>query len=254
VAIAHGSEILGAVNAPGGGGATNYDTAITPAATPNAVCVIIVGAAATDQITGVTYGISTGAVALTRAPSPYGFATETTEAGGVWIYWSAGTFPTGTQTVRIARTSTQDLRVAISTMTCAVGQTIAVDSGATGTSTSVANPSWTHTSLVNNVVAYLGIWSGLNTMTNTPATNWTLAPTPGFDDMGNFGRGWARRTLATAGSLGAGWTAATADDFRGSSIAFKEVPPPQVVNDPVHAAQAGRQVNPGREAPTLLNP
>jgi len=219
MSIAHGSEILGAANSTAG----NYDTSITPAVTPSGVCVIIVDSTSvSDVVTSVTYGISIGAVTLARRR----FDSETTEAGAVYVYWAAGTFPTGAQTVRVVRTGTDNLRVAISTMTVTdpANFTIAVDSDATGTSVSVANPSWTHASLVDNVVAYLGIHSGLQAMTNTPATNWTLAPTPGFEDVGAIGRGWARRVLATAGTLGAGWTAATADDFRGSSIAFKEVP------------------------------
>jgi hypothetical protein len=125
-----------------------------------------------------------------------------------------------------------------------------VDSDATGTSTSVANPSWTHTSLHANVAAYLGIHSGLNAMTSTPATNWTLAPSPGFEDVGTQGRGWARRVLSSAGTLAPGWTAATADDFVGASIAFYEIPVP--LAERVWPVTAGRQANPGREAPAII--
>lgn len=214
--IAHGSEVLGAANAVAG----NYDTNITPASVPAGVCVIVVGNSTIDLVTSVTYGISTGAVALTRRR----FDTETTEVGAVYIYWAGGgtIFPAGLQTVRIARTGTASLRAAVFTMTVAAGMQVATDSDASGFSVGVANPSWTHTSLTANAVAYLGIHSGLTTMTNTPAANWTLAPTPGFEDYGAQGRGWARRTLATAGALAPGWIAATADDFVGSSIAFKE--------------------------------
>lgn len=244
MAIAHDSEILGAANSAAG----NYDTSITPANTPAAVCVIIEqNGAVTDLITSVSYGIAAGAVNLTRRR----FNTEATEAGAIYIYWGAGTFPAGTQTVRIARTSTSSLRAAISTMTVAAGMTVAVDSDATGTSASVANPSWSHAAGHDNTVAYLGIHSGLTTMTNTPAASWTLAPTPGFEDIGAQGRGWARRTLATAGALAPGWTAATADDFVGSSIAFYEVPVP--VAGHVFPASAGRPVNPGREAPVIIS-
>jgi hypothetical protein len=247
VSIAHGSEILGAAHtAPG-----NYDTSITPAATPNAVCVIPINSTSvSDVITSAAYGIAAGAVTLTRRR----FDTEATEPGGVYIYWAAGVFPSGAQTVRIIRTGTDNLRVAISTMTVTdpVNFTVAVDSDATGTSASVANPSWSHTSLVNNVVAYEGIHSGLQTMTNTPATNWTLAPTPGFEDVGVIGRGWARRVLATAGALAPGWIAATADDFVGSSVAFKEVPITTQIAGHITPVIAGRLVTPARDAPTIL--
>lgn len=225
MAIAHDSEILGAANSAAG----NYDTSITPTNTPNGVCVFIVdSSSASDVVTSVVYGTGAGAITLSR----FAFQTETTEPGGVFGYWAGGgnVFPSGAQTIRIARTGTDNLRAAISTMTVAAGQQVAIDLAfATGTSASASNPSWTHTSSVNNVVAYLAIHSGLNAMTNTPATNWTLAPTPGFEDVGNFGRGWARRTLATAGALAPGWTAGTADDYVGVSIAFKEASPPVVI-------------------------
>ena len=229
MAIAHQTEVLGAANTT----TTNYDISITPAAAMNGVVVIIEQNAVTaDQITSVTYGITTGAVPLSRAASPYGFATDTTEAGGIYIYWGGDStiWPSGAQTVRIVKTvAATNTRAAVATMTVAAGKVVALDNGGTGTSASVANPSWTHASLVNNVMAYLGIHSGLATMTNTPATGWTLWPaTTGFEDMGQQGRGWARLTSATntAGSLGAGWTASTADDFVGCSISFKEADPP----------------------------
>jgi hypothetical protein len=93
MAITHDSEVLGVANTASGG---NYDTAITPTNTPNGVCVIVVNSTAvTDNITSVTYGISTGAVPLTRRR----LNTEATEAGGVFVYWGGGvTFPSGAQT------------------------------------------------------------------------------------------------------------------------------------------------------------
>ena len=245
--IAHDSEILGAANAPGTSSPSNYDTAITPTNIPAAVCVIIVGNSTSDLITSVAYGISTGVVTLTRRR----FDTESTEAGAVYIYWGAGTFPSGTQTVRIARTGTTSLRAAISTMTVAAGMTVAIDNDATGSSASVANPSWTMTTAAATTSCYLGIHSGLTTMTSTPATNWTLAPSPGFEDYGAQGRGWARRLMSASGSAAPGWASSTADDFVGSSIAFKEVPVPLAGH--VFPAVAGRPVNPGREVPVIIN-
>jgi hypothetical protein len=243
VTIAHDSEILGAQNTAAG----NYDTAITPASTPAAVCVIIVGNSTTDLITSVTYGISTGAVTLTRRR----FDTESTEAGAVYIYWAAGTFPAGAQTVRVVRTAgTTSLCAAISTMTVAAGMTVAVDTDASGSSASQTNPSWAMTTAAATTACYLGIHSGLTTMTSTPAAGWTLAPTPGFQDYGAQGRGWARQLLTPAGSAAPGWTAATADDFVGSSIAFKEVPVQMAGH--VFPAVAGRPVTAAREAPVII--
>jgi hypothetical protein len=220
--------------------ATPYDAAITPGATPNGVCVIIIQTTVTDMVTSVSYGTGGDAVTLTRAASPYGFATEATEAGAVYIYWAGdgATFPSGTQTVRVVRTGTTAIRMVVWTMTVTAGQQVQLDNGGTGTSASVANPSWTHSSLVNNVVAFLGIHSGLQTMTTTPATNWTRAVgNTTSEDISGTGRGWAERTLATAGSLGAGWTAGTADDFVGCSISFKEAAPPPAGGRPLQRRQ-----------------
>ncbi len=241
MAIAHDSEVLGAANAS----AATYTTAITPANPPKGVVVIIVGNSNVDHVQVVTYG----GVALTRRR----FDTEATEAGGVYIYWGATDFPTGAQNVVVGRTNdTVSLRAAISTMTVAAGMTVAVDSDASALSASVANPSWAHASLADSVVAYLGIHSGLTTMTSTPAAGWTLAPTPGFEDYGAQGRGWARRTLATAGALAPGWAASTADDFVGSSVAFKEVPIVVGVAGQISPAVAGRQQTVERQVPTFL--
>jgi hypothetical protein len=214
------------------------------------VCVIIVGNSTSDLVTSVAYGIGAGAVTLTRRR----FDTESTEVGAVYIYWAAGTFPAGTQTVRVARTGTTSLRAAISTMTVTdpASFTVAVDTDASGSSPSTANPAWTMTTGAATTCCYLGIHSGLTTMTNTPAANWTLAPTPGFEDYGAQGRGWARRTMTSAGAAAPGWTAATADDFVGSSIAFKEIPIPTQVVGQVVPAVAGWLVNPGREAPAII--
>jgi hypothetical protein len=49
-------------------------------------------------------------------------------------------------------------------------------------------------------------------------------PDPRCRDIGATGRGWARRLAVAAGNTAPGWTLATADDFVGSSIAFKETP------------------------------
>jgi hypothetical protein len=226
VAIAHGSEILSVANTAGPG---NFETNITPAATPNAVCVIVHCASTTDLVTSVQYGTGAGAVTLTRAASPYGFAVDTTEAGAIYIYWAgdSAVFPSGTQTVRVVRGgTTQNMRYAISTMTCAVGQIITVDVGNSFFSASAANPAVALNTTVAVTQCYLGVHSGITTMTNTPATNWTLAPTPGFEDFGAQGRGWARRFFNTGpGNAAPGWTIG-ADDYVISAAAFREAPPP----------------------------
>jgi hypothetical protein len=228
VAIAHDSQALGVANVS----AATYTTAITPTNPPTGVHVALVYNSTLDLITagGVTYA----GILLTRRR----FDTESTEAGAVLHYWGAAAFPSGAQNVIVNRVNnTVSMMAVISTMTVAAGMTVAVDSDQPGSSASMANPSWTHTSLVDNVVAYLAIHSGLTAMTTTPAANWTLQTS---EDYGAQGRGFARRTLGTAGALAPGWTAATADDFVGSSIAFKEVP--------LTAVAGARQPNVSRRA------
>gem|GEM_PF-3128485 len=254
MAIAIGTAVWGISNAAAG----NYDTAITPSPPGGSilggVCVgIVQSGAASDLVTGVTYGIAAGPVALSRAATPYGFAAESTEPGGVYLYWAgdSAVFPSGAQTVRIARTGTASLRAVIWSLYVATGQQVQLDGspgGATGTSASVANPSWTHTSLANNVVAFLAIHSGLNAMTTTPATNWTRAVGgTTSEDFTATGRGWAERTLATAGALAPGWTIGS-DDFVGSSIAFKEAAPPPPGGRPLQRRQPRQRRRMNRRA------
>jgi hypothetical protein len=188
----------------------------------------IVGGAATDVVTSVQYGTGGTIVPLSRAPVPYGFTTIASEAGEIFLYWAgdSAVFPTGAQTVRVVRTGTTRLRAVIWSLYVTTGQQVQLDSGAVGSSASVTNPSWTHTSLADNVVAFLALHSGNNTMTTTPATNWTRAVgNTTSEDATSFGCGWAERTLATAGELAPGWTVGAAS-FVGASIAFKEAPPP----------------------------
>src|SRR5215218_4560716 len=219
MAIARLAETNGADSVAAG----NYDIAVAaPAATPNAVCVLIAqDGSAADQVTSVTYGITTGAVPLTERR----FQTEPTEPGAVWVYWAAGvTFPAGAQTVRIVRTGTTSMGAVVCPMTCAVGQQVAVDTDTFGTSVSVANPAWSMVTVDATTECYEVIHSGLNAMTATPRTSpvvWTLLTSA---DVGNFGRGFARTTRTVAGEASPGWTASTADDFVGISIAFKEAP------------------------------
>jgi len=210
----------------------NYDTSITPGATPNGVCAIVVQNATGDAINSAVYGTGAGSVTLSRLD----FRTVASEAGGVYIYWAgnSATFPAGAQTVRFARNATAaSMRMVCWTMTVTAGQQVQLDgSVAGGSSASVTNPSWSHSSLVDNVVAFLGLHSGNNTMTTTQAAGWTTAVgNTTSADATSFGWGWAERTLATAGALAPGWTVGAAS-FVGSSVAFKEGAPPPAPTGP----------------------
>jgi hypothetical protein len=222
MAIAHQTQVVGVANSAAG----NYDTSFTPAAALNGVVVVIhQNTSVVDSVSSVSYGTGAGLVPLSRAAGPGGFATESTEPGGIYLYWAGDSvvFPSGAQTIRIVRSGTHRMQAVISSMTVAALKVVAFDTDAAGSSASLLNPTWTHTSLVDNVMAYLGIHSGATTMTNTPAAGWTLQSSV---DIGAQGNGFARLTSATntAGNRAPGWTVG-ADDFVGASISFKEADP-----------------------------
>lgn len=233
MAISLGTGVWSAASTAAG----NLDTSVTPAPPGGSVfggvvVGIVQSASVSDLVTSVAYGIVAGAVPLGRGASPYGFASESAEAGAVYWYWAgdSNVWPSGAQTVRIVRTGTNRIQAVIWPLYVATGKVVALDGGATGTHTSTgsANPSWAHASLVNDVVAVLAIHSGNNTMTTTPATGWTRAAgNTASVDATATGAGWAERTLATAGALAPGWTDAAAEDWRGSSMSFMEATPSQ---------------------------
>lgn len=184
--------------------------------------------ASTDRITAVTYGGA--AMARVRQDA------DTTEAGTTTIYWLDGV-ATGTQNVVVTHTGT--IRIAVFTMTVTAGQVVTLNGSGTGGSASSANPSYTMT-LTNSVQSLCGqaIHSGLTTMTNTPGTGWSLVVagalgTGSAIDRGAQGAGFAQGLFAAAASVTVAWTAATADDWVGSSVAFRESAPPSENPPPV---------------------
>jgi hypothetical protein len=101
----------------------------------------------------------------------------------------------------------------------------------------VANPSWTISGLTAGIAleAFEVIHSGLTTMTTTPAASWNLISST---DLGAAGRGFAYQDIASSGTtLTCGWTAVTADDFVGSSVAFYQVAAPAVVHELIRPLQ-----------------
>lgn len=180
---------------------------------------------ASDRITSVTYGGAT----MNRVRQD----SESTEAGNTTIYWLDGV-ATGTQNVVVTHTGT--IRIAVFTMTVAAGKVVQTDGDGTGTSASASNPSWTMATSGASAICGEVIHSGLQTMTNTPASGWSLVVpgalgTGSAIDRGAQGAGFAQGPFASA-SVTCGWTAATADDFVGSSVAFIEATPPAAVEPP----------------------
>lgn len=175
---------------------------------------------ATDEVSGVTYG----GVAMARLDSN----SEATEAGRTYGYFLSLP-PQGTQNVAMTTTAATDKQLMVATMLSDNGIIRHWGTGS-GSSASVANPSWTVSAGVGGseasgstgqkIEAYEVIHSGLTTMTNTPATSWTLISST---DLGAQGRGFARQTVASSAStLTCGWIAATADDYVGQAHVFYE--------------------------------
>lgn len=189
-------------------------------ASAKAACVLISqNGSVADQVTSVTYA----GTPMLRV----GFQTEATEAGAVYLYW-LDSIVSGTQNVAMTTSGSIDKQMVIATMNIGLSTNFVYLGGTgTGTSASIANPSWTITVPTGNAyMAYEVIHSGLQTMTNTPASGWTLISST---DLGSQGRGSARLTAVTSTattSITSGWTAATSDDYVGLSAAFYEGSPP----------------------------
>ena len=205
------------------------------ASTKAVVVLIDQNGSTADQVSGVTYG----GTAMKRLDTN----SESTEAGRVYTYYLINP-PTGTQDVAMTTTGTANKQLVCATMTGSAYKTIKLAGGTpwafTGTSASTSNPSWNITGLTAGVklVAYEVIHSGLQTMTTTPATGWTLISST---DLGSQGRGFAYQSVGNQSgtTLACGWIAATADDYVGNSVAFYEDAnlinkydgPPTVSND-----------------------
>lgn len=214
MAIAHDVTTVAAADYSSTG--TQNTTHTAGASARAAVVLVHQNASTADQISDITYD----GVAMTRLR----FDTEATEAGGVYIYWLDGiTGGGGAVTVAMTTTGTAVKRLVVSTMTVAAGTKVSVGSQDSATSASGTNPTVTLTGLNSAVTyySYLVLHSGLQTMTTTPGTGWTSIHNA---DLGATGRGMARRTAVDTGitTLAATWTAATADDYVISAVAFYE--------------------------------
>lgn len=192
-------------------------------ASARAVVVCVSGVAnATSSVASITYG----GFQLAQIQSN----SDTSESGNTDIWW-LDNIPTGTQNVVVTHSGT--IRIAVYTMTVAAGQMVGLDAVAGQDTTTSSNPAWNISTTVGRTTFVVeAINSGLQTMTTTPATNWTAATTTGLD-RSSQGWGSARRNpLPTGGVVACGWTAATSDDWCGSSAAFYELAIPTAVPPP----------------------
>lgn len=181
--------------------------------TCRAVCVqLVMLTASENEPSDFAYG----GVALTQLREDLGIGDE---GGKVITYW-ADNVPTGTQNLVGTSNGTNHKRLTVSTMSSGAGTTIGVDSSNLLASANTANPTFTlATSAATNTVIFEAGFTGLQTITSTPATGWTLQAA---QDPGSFGFAWARNT-GTGGNVTCGWQASTVDDWVLTAIAFKEV-------------------------------
>src|SRR5690349_21415106 len=149
MAIARIAETVGTAYSSTGSQTTSHAGGASARA---AVVLIHQDASATDQVSGVTYG----GVAMTRIRSD----SESTEAGRVYIYFLDGV-ATGTQNVIMTTTSTSTKQLVVGTVSAS--DIVYVAGHNSGTSASVANPSWSITGLTSGtkLEAYEVIHSGL---------------------------------------------------------------------------------------------
>jgi hypothetical protein len=189
----------------------------TGGSTARAICVMVhENTSASSLVTSVTYG-GTALDLIDQEGEP-------TEAGSVYLYWRDNIAASGTPNVVVTHSST-DVRFGAVTFTSAASTGAWIATNANGLSASVANPSWPMPLPTGTFFCCEVIHSGLTTMTTTPGTGWALIP--GFTsatDIGAQGWGAAIGTFSNGASCVGTWSAATADDFVGASVAFFEGP------------------------------
>lgn len=211
MAISHDAVTAGAAYTATGTQTTSH---VANASAYAALVLIVQQSSVADQVSDVTYG----GASMQRLV----FDTNGTESGAIYIYF-LNAISGGTQNVAMTTTGTAEKQLVVATVTktaspASIGYVVG-----SGTSTSIADPSWSITGLNTALtyVAYEAIHSGLQTMTATPHASWTLISST---DAGTQGRGFARLTSAATGvsSIASGWLASTADDFVGYSVALYE--------------------------------
>lgn len=175
---------------------------------------------ASDLVTSVTYG----GVAMGRIATN----SESTEPGRAYIYFLDGC-PRGTQNVVVTHTAS-NMRIAVATLSTTAGYKV-VQNGTGQISGTTTNPSWSMSTTDATVanIAFEVVHSGMQTMTNTPTSPWTLVVpgalgTGSAYDGGTDGRGFASGSFAAAGSITCGWTGNANEDYVGVGAAFAEFP------------------------------
>jgi hypothetical protein len=185
----------------------------TPSGTPKGVVVCVLAAATSAPFTGVLYG----GIAMKLKTS----ATDTSEAGGVWIYTLTDTpgVPAGAQTVTIQGATATGKWATCSTVTAATNATtIGTQFGATNTTTA-ANPTQAITTTASSLA-----YSAMHTGNLAPATAVNAGSTlQHSNDYGALAANTARRSSAdAAGTVTITYTVVS-DDYCIAAVALSEL-------------------------------
>lgn len=155
-----------AFSASGGGTGTQTWTH-TPVGTPRGVGVWVYGGNGTDEISTCTYG---GVSMTETANSPQLLTTG--EAGQVSQFFLGASLPTGAQTVECTATGATTTKVGMSITWTAGGDTELV-STALILNANLQDPSVTLSLSGETCAVAFGAYSGHNTASVSPLTNWT---------------------------------------------------------------------------------
>jgi len=230
MAVAHDAQTRFPVTNTTGFDTTTGDRTFThtPVGTPKGVIVVVQSAATAQPCTGVLYG----GVAMTLRTS----ATDTSEAGSVWVWTLTDTtIPTGAQTVTLQGCTADSKFATCSTVTAATTITRYHASAKVDTTTS-ANPTVNIVTTLSSMI-YGGVHGGAAAPTSyAPTASYTTQ----FD--GDYGALSARSSRSTAaiasGTIAYGFTFATSDDWCIACVALAEPVAPTITS--MSANDSGR--------------
>lgn len=187
----------------------------TPVGTPKGVIVHVVEDAATDGVTGVTYG----GTSMAEVPgSPNECDTGGTD-GVVHCFFLGSSVPIGAQTVVVSISGSVTRQAGATTVT-ADADTEVVDSDGTICSVALANPSVTLGLSGRTSFASIGFLSGRDSVGGfSPLTNWTDRLE---EDFGISGAGFYTFDTIGSSDVTAGWSQ-IADGAVMVAVAISEV-------------------------------
>ena len=188
---------------------------LTPSGTPKGILVFVFcDTDSTDNVTSATYGGTT----LTAVSG--GFAQDTAgELGFCKAYFLGSGIPTGTQSLSVSFTGSQNMWAAVIAVT-ASGNTEVYTAGIVllqGDGT-LAEQSVTDGSPGSNSVRFAGLFTGL---ASPPSAGSNSTVIQSFDD-GTLGASVVRETTAGQGSRSIGWSSGTSDDRAAVHLAVRE--------------------------------